>query len=237
MRHLPRRIWLIAAACLVAASMIVFTFPDNHSPVTSASGSTAISQKPLPPIDLRWVLGDVKKVAPSTPAGGGSRADFAAQSANAYTAEGKLVIRAQKAAREFLRTEPEVQITISTRGGVTVGSVKPIHFKLRAGVDDRFSLPFDDEIPLTIPVGQRGTIEAEATATSPDGKEKYGRKATMYLLADQRKLYNGSGGFLNLEIQKLKDDLADGTISQEKFQQEMDRLLGGGAVQSDTPTP
>jgi len=53
------------------------------------------------------------------------------------------------------------------------------------------------------------------------------------VVADERKLYTGTSSFLDLDVQKLTDDLHDGLIKQDEYERKLTVLLSGKVTETN----
>jgi len=74
--------------------------------------------------------------------------------------------------------------------------------------------------------GQKGRIIAEIVSKNKNG-QPFVRRAYLYVLATAAKIYTGTSGFTELEIQKLKDDRGAHRITDEQFEAAMTAVLSG----------
>lgn len=117
---------------------------------------------------------------------------------------------------------------ITTEGGVSIVSAEPLTKRLPLSTD-----PVVDELPFSIVVGERGTITGQVVAKDAQGKILYGRKTVLYVLSDKRKLYTGTGSFVDLDIQKLQDDRTAGDLTEDQYQEQRSRLLAGKVTETN----
>jgi hypothetical protein len=80
---------------------------------------------------------------------------------------------------------------------------------------------------------QKGRIIAEITGKSKTG-QPFVRRAYLYVLATAFRVYTGTSGFTELEIQKLKDDHSAHRLTDEQFATAMTAVLSGA---TDTGAP
>lgn len=89
------------------------------------------------------------------------------------------------------------------------------------------------DVNFRIPVGERGEVVASATARDECGSLLFARSNRLYLIADAHRLYHSTSSFTEIEIEKLRADLAAGRISRPAYDAELRRILGGGAAETN----
>jgi hypothetical protein len=122
----------------------------------------------------------------------------------------------------------KLQVYVGTDGGVSVVSEKPLSKSVPVSTENVV-----EEVPFAIALGQRGEVVGQVVAKDATGKVLYGRKTVLYVVADTRKLYTGTSSFLDLDIQKLKDDLHDGLIKQDEYERKLTVLLSGRVTETN----
>jgi hypothetical protein len=79
----------------------------------------------------------------------------------------------------------------------------------------------------TLPdTSEGGRIITELSGKKTDSKP-YARRSYLYVLADSKKLYTSTSGFVDLDIQKLKADLDAHAISQDQYNLRLNAILSG----------
>lgn len=84
-----------------------------------------------------------------------------------------------------------------------------------------------------VPAFGQSEIAIGAVAFGSDGKLLFGRGVHLYLIWDGKELLSGIGSFTELIIKKLKRDLSEGYITKEQYERQMNKLLGGGAKETN----
>ena len=118
--------------------------------------------------------------------------------------------------------------TVTTEGGISIVSAESLTRRLPPSPG-----PVVNKLPFAIAIGERGTITSQVVAKDAKGKILFGRKAVLYVLSDERKLYTGTGSFVDLEIRKLQDDREAGSITPDQYRQRLALLLAGKASESN----
>jgi hypothetical protein len=122
----------------------------------------------------------------------------------------------------------KLQVYVGTDGGVSVVSEKPLSKSVPVSTENVV-----EEVPFAIALGQRGEVVGQVVAKDATGKVLYGRRTVLYVVADTRKLYTGTSSFLDLDIQKLKDDLHEGLIKQDEYERKLTVLLSGKVTETN----
>ena len=122
----------------------------------------------------------------------------------------------------------KLQVYVGTDGGVSVVSEKPLSKSIPVSTENVV-----EEVPFAVALGQRGEVVGQVVAKDATGKVLYGRRTVLYVVADTRKLYTGTSSFLDLDIQKLKDDLHDGLIKEDEYERKLTVLLSGKVTETN----
>jgi hypothetical protein len=189
-------------------------------PITNDKGSLKFGKAESASVDGQS-LGSQLKINAST--------SEAPTEVDAYVSVAKLSVDIQKGALDLSSKQVnDILSVVTTGGGVSVVSAHPLTKTLTRSVGS-----IAEDVPFAIAVGERGTITAQVIARDASHKTLYGRKTVLYVVSGNRKLYTGTGSFLDLDIQELKDDLAAHDITQEEYQQKLSKLLTGKVNESN----
>jgi len=146
-----------------------------------------------------------------------------------YKSIARFSLGVQKAGLQLSsRRVAKLDVNVGTDGGVSVLSEKPLFKSIPLSND-----PVVEEVPFAIALGERGKIVGQVVAKDAAGNVLYGRRTILYVVSDQRKLYTGISSFLDLDIQKLKDDLQEGLIKQDQYEKQLTLLLSGKVTESN----
>jgi hypothetical protein len=146
-----------------------------------------------------------------------------------YKVSTTLNMAAQKAALQpSSKDVAKLEVYVGTDGGVSVVSEKPLSKSIPVSTEN-----IVEEVPFAIALGERGEVVGQVVAKDATGKVLYGRRTVLYVVADKRKLYTGTSSFLDLDIQKLKDDLHDGLIKQDEYERKLTVLLSGKVTETN----
>jgi hypothetical protein len=122
----------------------------------------------------------------------------------------------------------KLDVYVGTDGGVSVVSAKPLFKSIPVSTETVV-----EEVPFAIALGERGKVVGQVVGKDATGKVLYGRRTILYVVADERKLYTGTSSFLDLDIQKLKDDLHEGLIKQGEYERKLTLLLSGEVTETN----
>ena len=189
-------------------------------PITNDKGRLKFGKAESASVAGQW-LGSQLSINAST--------SEASSEVDAYVSIAKLSVDVQKGALDLSSKQVnDLLSVVTTGGGVSVVSAHPLTRTLNRSIA---SVP--EDVPFAIVVGERGTITAQVIARDASHKTLYGRRTVLYVVSGNRKLYTGTGSFLDLDIQELKDDLAAHDITQEEYKQKLSKLLTGKVTESN----
>ena len=173
------------------------------------------ADKPEPPVDIQWTVTVLRR-----PAAGAAAADQSFQA----RARSRPVPRAGLAPA-FLNTIDNVRLELRPSGALTLTSPapEPAFFAMRRGALQP-PTPAAGTVEFAIPQDQRGEIVAEAR-TTVDGRDTVVRRRTLFVLTTRTQLYSGTSSMLNLDLQRLKDDLSAGRITRAEYDAAVQKLL------------
>jgi hypothetical protein len=82
-----------------------------------------------------------------------------------------------------------------------------------------------------------GEIKAQVLVLDELGKTRYGRAATLYFLVTKEGVFTGTSSPLLLKLEYLERLLKSGTITQKEYEEAREKVLGGGAIETNEPLP
>lgn len=180
-------------------------------------------------------LGEARTVADRPGGVGGGVSLTMLDVSRAFGYEGQVGLQIMSMAQELAQSG-EAEVRFKAMGAVTVLSDEALVRAL--SLANSGSAP-PEMIDFAIPEGERGIIDAEVTVSGPDGPPAF-RAARLYLLAGERRVQIGQGGFESLEIAELDDRLASGAVGALEYDLLLAGLLGQGTQQTvttDDPNP
>lgn len=81
----------------------------------------------------------------------------------------------------------------------------------------------------------KSEISIAAGVFDINNKLLFERVIQLFIIWDGKDLFSGTSGFTNLIIEKLKKELSQREITEKQYRDEMDKLLGGGAIENNEP--
>jgi hypothetical protein len=163
------------------------------------------------------------KLAQTKPNSGNSPVAVSVKTGDTIRSDGYIVTGQIKIALKGILRIPQDQFKITvTAEGVTLVSKG----------DEKPEPPGSDPLTRTITFaavdGQKGRIITEAAGRTAEGKP-YVRRSYLYVLADPTNVYTSTSGFVDLEIQRLRANLAAKSITQEEYATRMNAILSGAS--------
>lgn len=109
--------------------------------------------------------------------------------------------------------------------------IEPAEISINDLVPDRESV-VEQKVKLAI---GKSEISIAAGVFDINNKLPFERVIHLFIIWDGNDLFSGTSGFTNLMIEKLNKELSQGKITEKQYQYEMDKLLGGGAIENNEP--
>jgi hypothetical protein len=160
------------------------------------------------------------KLAPPKQSTAGAPVTVSAKPVRSSVADGYVVTGEMRIAQKGFNDVPPGAVVQMTAEGVTLlGDQRPVPANQK---------PAAQTITFAASDGQRGRIIAQLRGTNRDGTP-YVNRSYLYVLADPRDVYLSTSGFVDVEIQKLKADLAAHVLTQAEFDRRVKALLSGKA--------
>ena len=133
---------------------------------------------------------------------------------------------------EPLPTGMQVATTLTTTGKISIDApLGQPHVATLGAIPIRRSMTF------AIPVGTTAVVYAEARAAPTSARGELLERRAIYILADEEKLYTSDSSALDVELEKLRDGLREGKLSQSEYDNQADTFLRGPARESNDARP
>ena len=108
---------------------------------------------------------------------------------------------------------------------------------------EKIEKDIERHIPIKIKIVDegKGRLRADVFSLSQGGEVVFGRSSTLYFLSGPEEVLIGKDGFVNLEVERLKRNYRGkfpepGTPEYEEYRRELDKILGGGAIETNKPS-